>query len=61
MRNTLLNVLGVAGLLLAAACADPGSDPTTQPGDGEITLDGCKIAGCNNEVCLDAGDRKSVV
>lgn len=55
MRNhIIMKCMGVVGLLLAAACADPSQDETTQPGDGEITLDGCKVAGCNNELCISA-------
>lgn len=48
-----MKFMGVVGLLFAAACADQSDDGgTTHPGDGEITLDGCKVAGCNNELCV---------
>ena len=47
-----MKFLGVVGLLFATACADQSDDGTTHPGDGEITLDGCKVAGCNNEACV---------
>jgi hypothetical protein len=57
MRNTIIKFMGVVGLLLATACAEQGDDgDVTRPDDGEITLDGCKVAGCNSELCIEATD-----
>lgn len=66
MRNTITKFMGVVGLLFATAIAgcgeessDDGAMPSGEQGASDaLAQDGCKIAGCNAELCLNPGEEE---